>query len=436
MTVKSSSVGEVFRRLQRKYAAPEAQDLLALGMYSPYLPEEARVGLIQEGTARLAGPEKEDEIRREGLETAAQAAGLTAAGLGATYLLDQAVRKGLAGAQNQRLQRVAASAYDALTLPGGVAHKDTDLLGGDALASRKSESILARLRNRGLNYKPTSTVNGALAMQPKNLFLQEEIDVMPSVTDRLSKMFSGVTPSAEELGKARKEWSGQTGQLSKRFPGWDRPGTLDRSDFSRIATALQSSQGGDARAATSILTTALNDDLVAAAATETPAGAAARTALGQVPKEKLTGLGPDRIMSSLEGGASKLRSLSAGLRAPPTTLARLAAKGRVSALLRAPVLSTLLSRGGLGALGVGSLAGIVGAHKRKEELEQLAENLPTDEDVLSELQARDRSTALALGRQYGAPGPLERATLRASRLGVSPEAVAALTTGVMLRAGS
>lgn len=436
MTVKSSSPAGVFRKIRDQFSAPPAQDLVALGMYSPYIPEDVRVGLIQAGTERLAGPQRAQEVRREGLETAMQAAGLTAAGVGAVSLLDEGVRKGLSRARSERLQQMAADSYDALTLPGGVAHKSTDLLGGDALASRKSEKILSRLRARGVNFKPTSTVNSTLAVQPTNLFRVGEKRVVPAATDRLTSLFQGVLPSAEELGEARKEWKSQTKGLSARFPGWDRPGTLDRRDFGRIAASLQAAQGGDARAASSILTSVLHEDLVAAAAKDTPAGEAARAALGRLPEgTKVTGYGPDRVMSLLEGGGARLRKLRAGLRAHPNLVANVAERAGASGLIGFPGISALLSRGAFAALGVGALAGAAGAYRRSKELDRLASLPPADDDVRAELRARDRSTALELGKQYGDSGPIERATVRTKQIDVSPATVAEIASGIMQYAG-
>lgn len=414
MTVKSSSPAGVFRRLQNRYASPEAQDLVALGMYSPYIPEDVRVSLIQKGTARLTGPEKGEEIRREGLETAAQAAGLGLAVSALPSLVEPALRKGLESAKSKSLERVAENTYDALTLPGGVAHESTAMLGGDALSHRESEAILSRLRNKGVAYRPNSTVNHSAALQPKNQFYRHEKTLVPAATERLKGMLRGQLPSAEELGKARGEWAAQTDRISKSFPGWDRPGTLDKSDFGRIANSLRSIQGGDTRAASSILTSTFSDELAAAAATNTPAGSAARKALGQVSPETFRGVGSDRLMAGLEGGVSRLKETKKALEEAPTLLSRLAEKTTpTSRIIKYPGVSHMLSRRGVGALGVGTLAGVVGALMRKRELERLAEMSPTEEEIRRELRARDKSTALAMGQEYGSPGRLERATLRA-----------------------
>jgi hypothetical protein len=101
--------------------------------------------------------------------------------------------------------------------------------------------------------------------------------------------------------------------------------------------------------------------------------------------------------------------------------------------LSLPVTAPLVSRAALGSLGVGAVAALAAATKRKKELERLLDIPPEEEDVRRELRARDKSTALALAEQFGTPGKLEAATLGARGLGLDPEfAEKALDTALLL----
>jgi hypothetical protein len=247
-------------------------------------------------------------------------------------------------------------------------------------------------------------------------------------------MFVGATPSAEELGNARASWSGSSLQyLNKELPGWDRPGTLDKTDFRRIAKALESAQGGDTQGARRRLLRIVEPELLAAAATKSPAGLAADNALGKA-KGGARSLGAERTLSLIRQAEGNLKRGAGWLTGAPAPIRALATKSPVAAtLLSLPVTAPLVSRAALGSLGVGAVAALAAATKRKKELERLLDIPPEEEDVRRELRARDKSTALALAEQFGTPGKLEAATLGARGLGLDPEfAEKALDTALLL----
>jgi hypothetical protein len=377
-----------------------------------------RVSLVQEGTERILGPDREREVRREALESAATGLGLGSALAVSPLLAEVAFSKGVDRANRRATVAAADALYDALAAPGGMYHENAAKIGGDALSPRDSAKVLGKL---GISYTPRANEHAvaardALGAQP----LVDKVDDLYYAALKNRKL-----PNATEIGAMRAGWAGDAAAnfLNKDLPGWDRAGSLDRQDFRNIAKAMAAQQGGDFAGARAKMVNAFRPELAVAASDAGSFAAKRAQEAAELGNPRMA-----RILAEEFPGLPQVRRAASFVRAPaPGVLAAAAKSPALAAALRAPLVRPFLSRGAALVPLAGVGAGLFGAASRAKSLKEL-EAQPRDPSSIEEnLRAKDESTAMSLGRMFGEPTPTEDALGLVRKAQVSPQLVSDVT---------
>lgn len=421
---KTSSLGAaLLRKLQPDSSG---RSLIEQGTYGSSLPMPERVDLVQRGTDLVLGRDRTNEVRREGLESAATGLALGSVLVAAPALAEKALTLGVEEANKRATVTTADALYDALSAPGGAFHAGAVGVGGDALSPQDSAKVLERLGGRqGMAYVPRANTHYVAAGADD---LAKPF--MGDVDNLVRQMGQGQYPSASEVGDARAKWRGgaRAAALDMDLPGWDRPQTLDRQDFRNIAKAISAKQGDDAVGARAQLVGMFRGELEQAQRTGGAAAEQARRALD---------LGDPRIGRAFEADFPGMRQARAARRfmsAPLPGVPQLASRfSVVRGLASTPVGRQLFSRGAAIVPLVGLGAGLYGGAMRGKALRQL-ESMPSSAaDIEESLRRKDESTALALGRMLGEATPVERALGVSQKATISPGVVSDVAeTALML----